>query len=215
MDMKDTSLKEYTSELQTVWDALTRRDEMPAHADAIVIGGCRDLGLAERAAELYHAGVSKLIIITGYQPKTMNITEALYLSNRCIELGVPKDVLILEEEATNTGENILFAARLVKELKGNVKTVILVHKPYMTLRFLATAEAQWSEPRPDLYVTCQAISFEEYVSIHDAEDTAWKMLGDMKRMDSYVAKGYQTHQSIPRVAKDAYEKIIDDGFVTR
>ncbi len=41
------------------------------------------------------------------------------------------------------------------------------------------------------------------------------MLGDFKRMDEYVAKGYQTMQSIPPVAREAYEKITGEGFVTR
>lgn len=213
--MNSTSLNEYMDELQTIWDALVRRDTMPAHADVIVVGGCRDLGLAERAAELYHAGISELIVITGYQPKTMNLTEAKYLSDRCVELGVPRSALILEEEASNTGENIVLAANVVKALKGDVESAILVHKPYMSLRFLATAEAQWPVLQPKFYATCQTISFETYCTIHDLEDTAWKMLGDLKRMDSYVAEGYQTAQSVPQSAKDAYAKVVDGGFVTR
>lgn len=213
--MNSTDLDEYRNELQTIWDALVRRDEMPPHADAIVVGGCTNLGLAERAAELYHAGVSELIIITGYQPKTMDMTEAKYLSDRCVALGVPRTALVLEEEATNTGQNITFASNLLKTLKNNVKTVILIHKPYMALRFLATAEAQWPKPQPDFYITCQTISFEEYCTIYGLEDTAWKMLGDLKRMKEYVAKGFQTPQTIPQAAMDAYTKIVDSGFVTR
>jgi hypothetical protein len=213
--MNDTHLAEYMDELHTVWDALVRTDTIPARADAIIVGGCRDLGLAERASELYHAGTSDLIILTGYQPKTMSITEAEYLSARCIELGVPKNALILEEESSNTGENITFAAKIFNATKKNAQAVILIHKPYMSLRFLATAEAQWPTPQPMFYATCQKISFEDYCKVNGLEDTAWKMLGDLKRMDEYVVEGYQTVQHIPESARAAYSKIVNNGFVTR
>lgn len=213
--MNDIRLTEYMDELQTVWDALVRRDVMPIRADAIVVGGCRDLGLAERAAELYHTGVSDVIIVTGYQPKTMSLTEAKYLSDRCIQLDVPKDALVLEERASNTGENILLTAKELAQLGKEIDSVVLVHKPYMSLRFLATAQAQWPKPQPTFYTTCQKISFEDYCKVNGLEDVAWKMLGDLKRMDSYVADGYQTAQHIPDSARNAYSKIINSGFITR
>lgn len=213
--MSNISLDEYMNELQTVWDALVRKDSIPNKVDAIIVGGCRDLGLAERTAELYHADVADLIIVTGYQPQTMNITEAKYLSDRCIELGVPRSALVLEEEASNTGENITLSAKKVSELKDDVESIILIHKPYMSLRFLATAQAQWPNPQPKLFATCQSISFEDYCKVNDLEDTAWKMLGDLKRMDSYVASGFQTRQDIPQSARDAYDKIVEGGFITR
>jgi uncharacterized SAM-binding protein YcdF (DUF218 family) len=213
--MSDLSLKEYIDELQTIWSALVRSDSIPVKADAIIVGGCRDLGLAERTSELYHAGVSDLIIVTGYQPQTMDMTEAKYLSDRCVELGVPRSVIVLEEMASNTGENITLAASKINEHKDYVESVILVHKPYMSLRFLATAQAQWPKPQPRFYATCQTISFEDYCKVNDLQDTAWKMLGDLKRMDGYVASGFQTVQNIPQSAKDAYAKIIKGGFITR
>ena len=213
--MDDSKLNNYTAELQTVWNALVRRDTMPAQANVIVVGGCSDLGLAEKAAELYHAGVSNVIVITGYQPEKMSMTEARYLADKCGELGVPQSALILEEEATNTGENIVLAAKAINDLIGDVQSVILVHKPYVSLRFLATAEAQWPAPQPKFYATCQTTSFEEYCKVNGLEDTAWKLLGDIKRMDTYVEKGYQTAQLIPQPARNAYDKIINSGYITR
>lgn len=213
--MNDLNLYEYTDELHTIWNALVRRDSLPIKADAMIVGGCRDLGLAERAAELYHAGVSDLLVVTGYQPQTMQMTEAKYLSDRCIELGVPRSALLLEEQASNTGENIILAARKISEHNENVESVILIHKPYMSLRFLATAQAQWPNPQPRFYTTCQTISFEEYCKVNDLHDTAWKMLGDLKRMDSYAASGFQTLQDIPQSARDASDKIVKNGFITR
>lgn len=209
--MSDQDFQDSLPDLQTIWNSLVRRDTLPAHADVAIIGGCRDLGLAERAAELYHANIIRTIITSGYQPKSLDVTEAKLLADRCIELGVPREAIILENDATNTGENITFSARII----GEVTSVILVHKPYMGLRFLATAEAQWPTPQPEFYATCQDISFDKYCEEHGLHNVAHKMLGDMKRMSSYAEEGYQTHQPISAESKLAYERLVSAGFETR
>jgi hypothetical protein len=213
--MNDQDLRSHIPDLQHIWDALVKQDSIPKRVDAIVVGGCTDTGLAERTAELFHAGVSDLIIISGYQQEGMEITEAELLANKCTELGVPESVIQLEKHASNTGENILFSAKLVKDLVPDLKSVVLVHKPFMSLRFLATAEAQWPMPQPKFYTTCQSISFEDYCKEKGLEATAWEMLGDFKRMDEYVALGYQTQKPIPESARNAYERIVSSGFITR
>lgn len=213
--MNKLNLENYLSDLQHIWNALNRQDAIPERADAIVVGGCSDLGLAERTAELYHAGASDVIIVSGYKQEGMEITEAELLANKCVSLGVPTDVIQLEKDASNTGENILFSAELTKDLVPNLKSIILVHKPFMSLRFLATAEAQWPRPQPKFYTTCQSISFEDYCEKNGLEATAWEMLGDFKRMDEYAAKGFQTQKQIPDTARDAYKSIIRSGFTTR
>lgn len=209
--MSNQKLQAAIPQLKIIWDALVRRDILPDKADAIVIGGCKDLAVAERAAELYHAGIAKTIIVSGYKPKWLTITEAKLLADHCIKLGVSPEALILEEQASNTGQNITFSAKIL----GDVKSVILVHKPYTSLRFLATAQAQWPRPQPQLYITCQDISFEEYCEIHGIEEVAYKMLGDMKRMDEYVREGYQTYQFISDEARAAYQQIVLRGVEGR
>jgi hypothetical protein len=206
-----SSLIHFIPELKIIWNALTRCDILPERADVIVVGGCRDLGLAEKAAELYHAGVSRMIITTGYQPSYMDMTEAELLADHCIKLNVPTESIILENNAKNTGENIRLSAQLVSD----ARSVILIHKPYMSLRFLATAEAQWPALRPNLYATCQDITFEDYCEIHGLEKVAYTMLGDLKRMSAYVELGYQTPQSISDEAEGALRKLIAAGLEVR
>lgn len=125
-------------DIQIVWDELAQGDELPVQEDAITVGGSTDIGVAEKASELYERGVSEKIVLSGYAQPHMSITEAELLANRCIDLGVPPSHLMLEKSASNTGVNIRFSASLI----GYVKTIILVHKPYKSRRFLATAEAQ-------------------------------------------------------------------------
>lgn len=209
--MKDYLVQDFVPELKTIWHALVRQDTLPGHVDAIVVGGCRDFGLAEKTAELYHAGVSRKIIVTGYQPNYMNITEAQLLANRCEELDIPKECIVLESNAKNTGENIRLSAILAEE----AQSIILIHKPYMSLRFFATAEAQWPSPQPRLYSACQEITFEDYCAIHGIEKVACTMLGEMKRLDDYVVLGYQTYQVIPDEARKAFNTLVDNGVNIR
>lgn len=213
--MDSNLLADHKGDLQTIWDTLVRRDDIPERADAIVVGGCSDTGLANRTAELYQAGVSDIIVISGYKPEKLEITEAEFLANRCIRLGVPHENIVLEKEASNTGENILFSSEIVRKMKPNTRSVVLVHKPFMSLRFLATAEAQWPSPQPKFYTTCESVSFEDYCRTRGLEAVAWEMLGDFKRMDEYVEKGFQTKQDIPEAAREAFERIVSSGFITR
>lgn len=204
-------INEHLTELQVIWDELRGSDELPDQVDAIVVGGCRDLGLAERTAELYHKGVSRNIVISGYAQAGMHKSEARLLGERCIELGVYSDDIVLDEDAQNTGQNILHSAKLTP----HARSVILIHKPYMARRFLATAMAQWPNQQPKFYVTHEDISFRSYLKKRDATDTVRTMLGDFKRMDEYVAKGFQVPQEISSQAQDAYNQLIQAGFTVR
>lgn len=209
--MDEQRFTDFLPELKVIWNALIRRDNLPLQADVIIIGGCRDLGLAEKAAEIYHAGVSTKIITSGYQPSYMDVTEAKLLAEHCTRLGVPNEDIVLENNAKNTGENIRLSANLAAE----AKSIILIHKPYMSLRFLATAEAQWPNADTKLYSTCQDISFEDYCKIHGLEKVAYTMLGDMRRMDEYARMGYQTQQTLPNEAQAAFQKLAAAGLEIR
>lgn len=203
--------KDFLPELKVIWSAFIRRDKLPLKADVIIIGGCRDLGLAERAAEIYHAGISTKIITSGYQPSYMDVSEAKLLADHCVRLGIRNEDIILENSAKNTGENI----RLSASLAGDVNSIILIHKPYMSLRFLATAEVQWPNSDVKLYSTCQDISFEDYSKVHGLEKVAYTMLGEMRRIDEYARMGYQTHQAIPGEVLHALQKIAATGLKIR
>jgi uncharacterized SAM-binding protein YcdF (DUF218 family) len=207
---------------RAIYDYLTVRDEMPRHAEAIVVGGewlRADNG--ERAAELYHQGVSDLIIFSGYAGFDGNngISEARFMAERAMELGVPKQAIILDEKASNTAENLIFAANILAEKGIKPENVVLVHKPYMTRRFKATAEAQWPQPQPNFFVTSVADNFEEYLERERKggflERTLWSMPGDYQRMTEYAKKGWQTPQPPNENAEKAFRALQKAGFTIR
>lgn len=99
---------------------------------AILLGG-RFAFLGERcraAAELYHAGRVKYIIPSGgvaWDYEGGKITEAEYMQKMLLESGVPGEAIVLENEATTTKENMIYAS-----LQMNRKMKLhQLHKAYI------------------------------------------------------------------------------------
>uniref|UniRef100_A0A3Q3E7Y3 DUF218 domain-containing protein n=1 Tax=Labrus bergylta TaxID=56723 RepID=A0A3Q3E7Y3_9LABR len=69
--------------------------------------------------------------------------EAEVFLDVALRMGVPRMNSLLETEATNTGENIRFSHRVLKERNIPVSKVILVQQPFMERRVYATFMCQW------------------------------------------------------------------------
>ncbi|MNT47223.1 hypothetical protein D3C72_1839190 [compost metagenome] len=145
----------------------------------------------------------------------MTITEADLLADVALKAGVPASAIFREPKATNTGENITLSARLLHRQGIVPKTVILIHQPFMSRRFLATAEAQWPHPQPAFITRHEATTLTDYSAKHSHERTAYKTLGDFSRMETYANHGFQSAQSIPQVVKDAYNTLASRNYQIR
>lgn len=209
--------------LQIIWDYLLVDDELPARADAIVIGGSGRLtDSALRAAELYQKGVAPVIVVSGFAnsldfgPEAHN--EAGVLGRVLLEQGVPPEAILQEREATNTGDNIIKSAAVLARANIDAKNIILVHKPYMTRRFLATALAQWPQPPPKLHVTSWPTTLREYHALNadlygdGGARMIYLMLGDYERIKSYPAKGFSATQPQSPEADAAFEELVGRGL---
>lgn len=206
--------------LETLWDYLLVESELPTHADAIIVGGSGEqTDGADRAAQLYHDGRAQTIIVSGFNNPYLTrnpVPEAMLLRDRMVSLGVPDKMIIVDKKAENTGENILHAVKILAEKQSKVKDIILIHKPYMTRRFLATAEAQWPFPQPNLYVTSQPSSIRKYYRSYESSGGENKMielmLGDYERIKQYPSIGRSTTQPRSDKAESAYRELIRRGF---
>lgn len=200
--------------LQIVWDYMSYETPLQ-HADVILVGGCSDTGLAHYAAELYHMGFAPYIVFSGYQAPGMEMTEADLLAQAARQLGVPESAILREQTAMNTGDNITHSANLLREKGIHTERVILVHKPYMSRRFLATAQVQWPEPRPDFITRHQIMPLTEYILKHGRGEVIRKALGDFNRMAKYAKKGFQAHHDIPAEVQEAYDIMAARGHQIR
>lgn len=184
-------------------------------ADCLLALGSHDLRVAERTAELYLNGYAPLVIMSGglgnFTKNLWTEKEADKFARRAIQMGVPKEAILIENQSTNTGENIQFVKKLLIENNLPVKNLILIQKPYMERRSYATICKQWPEMR--VMVTSPLVSFEAYPNEKiPLERVINIMVGDLQRIKEYPKSGFQITQQIPDKVQEAYDTLILNGF---
>jgi uncharacterized SAM-binding protein YcdF (DUF218 family) len=126
---------------QQLWDYHHMNHQLKK-SDCILALGSHDLRVADRAAELYLQGWAPLVIMSGglgnLTQDMWTVPEADQFAAIAIEKGVPADAILVENQSTNTGENILFTQRLLKKKGLELHSFIVVQKPYMERRSYAT-----------------------------------------------------------------------------
>lgn len=206
--------KEVLVDAKKLWD-YHHLNHTPQTSDCILVLGSHDLRVAERGAELYLQGWAPILIFSG---GLGNVTKGIWktpeadrFARIALDKGVPAEAIFIENQSTNTGENILFTQRLLQEKGLNAKTFLLVQKPYMERRSYATFKKQW--PDKDLIVTSPQISFEDYPTEEiPIEKVINIMVGDLQRIRIYPDKGFQIPQEIPDDVWAAYERLVARGF---
>lgn len=183
-------------------------------ADCILVLGSHDLRVAERGAQLFLEGWAPLLIFSGGRgnlTSTWEKTEGELFAKIAIEMGVPEDKILVENESSNTGENILFTRKLLAEHGIDSQKIIIVQKPYMERRSYATFKKVW--PEKEVIVTSPQMLFEEYPNEEISEDeTINIMVGDLQRIEVYSKKGFQIPQEIPEDIWEAYEQLVAAGY---
>ncbi|MEU6034249.1 YdcF family protein [Actinomadura sp. NPDC047616] len=185
----------------------------------VAIGlGSHDLGVATYAAELYHRGMVPLVVFTGANaPTTVGRFprgEAVHYREHALALGVPDEAILVEPEATNTGQNIALTRRLLDGRGIEVRSALLICRPYQQRRAYATAKKVW----PELEVVCASrpLSLDEYVrGIGDVDRVINMLVGDTQRVWLYAERGFAIAQDVPAEVLGAYERLVAAGFTSR
>jgi uncharacterized SAM-binding protein YcdF (DUF218 family) len=199
---------------QKVWD-YHHVNNILEKSDCILVLGSHDTRVAERASELFLDGWAPLLIFSGglgrLTEDMWTETEADKFAKIAIEMGVPKEAILIENRSTNTGENILFTQQLLDKHNLNPQSFIVVQKPYMERRSFATFKKHW--PDKTLLVTSPQIDFLDYPNEEiSLEKVIHIMLGDLQRIKIYAEKGFQIYQPIPNNVWEAFEKLVKLGF---
>ena len=182
-------------------------------ADLILVLGCHDLRVPDHAAALYLSGAAPLVLCSGGYGKmtegTFDKPEGVLFAERCAALGVPPGALLVEDRATNTGENFTFSKSLVRG--RSLKTGIAVCKPYIARRALATGMKQWEELRWS--VSVPDLPFSAYMPDGEALIPEIElMVGDLQRLQVYAEKGFQAPVSVPPGIWQAWHRLVRAGF---
>lgn len=209
-----TITPEITALAKTLWDYHHMNHRL-VKSDMILALGSHDLRVANRAAQLYLEGWAPLLVCSG---GLGNLTSGIWTESEAdkfaaiaIQMGVPVEAILVESKSTNTGENIIFTEKLLRERGIDPQSFIVVQKPYMERRSYATFKKHWSDK--NVVITSPQLTFEEYPSDDIPVDRVIEiMAGDLQRIKEYPAKGFQIHQDIPDDVWQAFERLVELGF---
>ena len=187
--------------------------------NVILALGSSDLRVAAYAAELFMQGYGDYLVISGgYGKFTKDLfhkTEAEIFADIAIQKGVPKEKILLETQAANTGQNIVFAHKLLAAKNMKTNSLLVVTKPYMERRTYATFQKQWPTQGTKMIVSSPPIAYEDYFTEELPKDFVLNvMVGDLQRIKEYPKLGYQIEQPIPDDVWRAYELLVAAGYDT-
>jgi uncharacterized SAM-binding protein YcdF (DUF218 family) len=103
---------------------------------------------------------------------------------RSRSFGVPVDSIIVEPQATNTGENIVLTRAALAERQIFPKSDTLISRPYQQRRAYATCRKIW--PEVDVICTSLPLPLAEYIeTIGDVDRVLNMLVGDTQRIQRH------------------------------
>jgi len=190
-------------------------DQKLKKSDCILVLGCVDTRLANRAAELYLNGWAPVVLFSGshgtFSGEDFDKSEAEIFSDIAVEQGVPDNKILIENKSTNTGENIKFSKELMQKEGYDIDRLMVVTTPFSERRAYAAFKKQWPEVK--IVMSSPRIGFDNYPTEHLSKERMINtMVGDLQRIKVYPKKGFQVSQDIPAKVWEAYEKLVEQGY---
>ena len=196
-----------------IWDYHQLHQPL-AHADCLLVMGSNDTRVAEWGARLFLDGWAPWLVCSGRQgvlTRAWDRSEAAIFADVAVRMGVPRDRVLIEDQAANTGENVRFTQRLLAARGVQPAHYLVAQKPYMERRAYATFKKILPETR--VTVTSPPIAFEDYPNaVISKEWLIHIMVGDLQRIARYPRQGFQIEQPIPPEVWAAYEALVRAGY---
>lgn len=205
------------ADVETLWNYHNMQHELYP-CDVGVGLGSHDLGVAVIAVQLFLQEMFPWIVFTGANaPTTVERFprgEAVHYAEYAWEKGVPSASVLIEPAARNTSENITFTRDLLTKNDIEVKSLILMSRPYQQRRAFATCKMVW--PEVDVLCASLPLSLDDYVvSIGDARKVIDMLVGDTQRIDVYARLGFAIPQVIPPSVEASFSRLVEKGYTSR
>ncbi len=204
---------------RVLWAWNTIRME-PAPADLMIVMGTDDLAVPEEATRIAKQMAFGTVVASGgvwhrvsWRGTPFGGTEAQVFQALMAARGCPG--VLVEDAARNTGQNVTLTRALVTAPVRTVpvRTGLLVHRPAMQRRALATAERQW--PEVAWRVTAPQVSYEEDLSGTDPARFLRQLAGDSYRLLIYPALGFSAPVDMPDAVRGSLTALARLGYLTR
>jgi len=193
-----------------IWDYL-RSFGCCAPSDAIVVCCSYDLRICDFACSLLKDGMADKLLFSGnsgnWTRHLWEEPEAHVFFKRAKANGVDPTKILVEDRATNIGENVFNT----RQLMPDAQTITFVTKPNTILRVRLTATIQW--PEITIHTACPQFSFPEEVSnVIGLLGVISEMVGDVERIMKYPELGYQAPHELPTEIVQSWKYLIKKGF---
>jgi uncharacterized SAM-binding protein YcdF (DUF218 family) len=139
---------------------------------------------------LWQRGMFERLLVSGGATAGQATPEALVIAERLVELGIPESILILECEATNTGDNVILGRRKVAQAidLAEVDSVLVIGKVCAMRRYLMTLARHW----PGITVSACAINYfglpaERW---HEHDEFRRRVLAEFHKIPQYLEQDF-------------------------
>jgi uncharacterized SAM-binding protein YcdF (DUF218 family) len=196
-----------------IWEWLPISDS-PAPSDIIFVLGNKSDALPAEAANLYGRQLAPLIVLSGgYGRLTKHdeLTEAGRYLQALRQYNIPAADIIVEDQSTNTGENIKASKALLASKGLSPRVGIAVTTAMLSRRHQATLQKLWPEVRW-LVHTPVPVPYEERMRMENAAEFFNLMVGEVIRLQYYPAKGFMDAIAVPDDIIAATEVLVSAGY---
>jgi uncharacterized SAM-binding protein YcdF (DUF218 family) len=161
-------------------------------ADLLFVFGTRldvDIRVAE-ACRLWRAGYFRWAIVSGGMTPGSDLSECAIIADAMAKRGVPAEIILREDRATNTGENVIFSLPIIEHALGlaSIRSVICLGNTWTARRYPMTLHRHWPDVEKML-VTVDSFAVPRALWYTDPEFSR-RMLGEWDKIEHYKARGF-------------------------
>ena len=161
-------------------------------ADLLFVFGTR-VDVEERvdeACRLWREGYFRCSIVSGGVTPGSQRSECEIIADAMISRGIPRELVLREDRAMNTGENVIFSLPVIDAAMGlaNIRSVICLGNTWTARRYPMTLHRHWPEVEKMLVtVDSFATSRSRW---HIDPEFRRRMLSEWDKIEPYKAKGF-------------------------
>ena len=161
-------------------------------ADLLFVFGTRE-DVAERvdeACRLWRDGYFRWAIVSGGITPGSARSECEIMTEAMIARGIPPDIILREDRATNTGQNVILSLPVIDAALGlkNIRRVICLGNTWTARRYPMTLHRHWPEVEKMLVMVDNFATPRRLW--HTNPEFSRRMLAEWDKLGPYLAKGF-------------------------
>jgi len=161
-------------------------------ADLLFVFGTR-VDVEERvdeACRLWREGYFRWSIVSGGITPGSERSECAIIADAMISRGIPRELILREDRAMNTGENVIFSLPVIDAALGlaNIRSVICLGNSWTARRYPMTLHRHWPEVEKML-VTVDSFATPR-ARWHTDPEFRRRMLSEWDKIEPYREKGF-------------------------